>query len=79
MEIIYCQKCHNKKRGISYESATNEIASQFNNEYRVTNGCSSYCGPGAKEHFVEINGEIISASDFPGLLKKIKAEKGEKW
>lgn len=77
MEIIYCQKCHNKKRGMNYQVASQEIAEVFGDKAQVVDGCSSFCGPGAKVHFIEVDGEIIDGEDFPTLIKNIKQRKGE--
>lgn len=70
-EIIYCQKCHNKKRHSSYESALNSIESS-NDKLKVIDACTSSCGLGKKNYFAELDDELIVASTFDALLKKIE-------
>ncbi len=73
MEIIYCQKCHNKKRGNSYENAKSQIAEALNIDFaQIEDGCSCFCGPGAKNHFVEIDGEVVFDLDFEQFIKKLE-------
>ncbi len=69
-KIIYCEKCHKKKRFGSYEDAIKNINKI--SDYEVVNMCTSSCGLGKKKFFVEIEDELIVANDFNELLKKIK-------
>lgn len=73
MDIIYCQKCHNKKRVVNYQKAKIEIAKALNVDVEIIeDGCPSFCGPGANNHFVEIDGELIYDPTFEGLISKLK-------
>ncbi len=69
-KITYCKKCHNKKRFGSYEDAVAKISEISNDE--VVDKCTSSCGLGKKQFFVEIEEELIVAEDFKELLKLIK-------
>ncbi len=69
-KIVYCKKCHKKKRFGSYESAIESISKISN--YEVVDKCTSSCGLGKKQFFVEIDEELIVAKDFKELLKLIK-------
>lgn len=73
MDVIYCLKCHNKKRGLSYDGAKSQIAEVLGIDFdEIENGCPSFCGPGANHHFVEIDGELIFDEKFEGLIEKLK-------
>ncbi len=72
MDVIYCLRCHNKKRGLDYEKAKSQIAEKLNISVNdVNDGCPSFCGPGAINNFVEVDGELIVASTFDELLEKL--------
>ncbi len=73
MDVIYCTRCHNKKRGLSYDNAKAEIAQALNiNIEDVIDGCPSFCGPGATHHFAEVDGELIYDLAFDEMLTKLK-------
>ncbi len=69
-KIIYCKKCHKKKRFGSYEDAVKKISEVSDDE--VVDKCTSACGLGKKQFFIEIEEELIVADDFKELLKLIK-------
>ncbi len=69
-KVIYCKKCHTKKRVGSYEEAIKGIKKESG--YEVVNMCTSSCGLGKKKFFIEIEDELLVANDFYELLKKIK-------
>ncbi len=71
MDVIYCKKCHDRKRIKSYESVVDEIKATTGCEY-VDDVCMSYCGPGAKEHFVVVDDEIIATDSYEELIKELK-------
>ncbi len=68
--IIYCEKCHKKKRFGSYKDAIKKINEVSKKE--VNNLCTSSCGLGKKNFFVQIDEELIIAKDFNQMLDKIK-------
>lgn len=73
MDVIYCLKCHNKKRGLSYENAKLQIAEVLDIDILdISDGCPSFCGPGATNHFVEVDGELIYDLSFDGLITKLR-------
>ncbi len=73
MDVIYCQKCHNKKRGLNYDNARSQIAEMLDIDFdEVEDGCTSFCGPGTKMHFVEVDSEMLYAETFEGLLEQLK-------
>lgn len=73
MDVIYCLRCHNKKRGLNYDSAKMQIAEVLGIDSEdVEDGCPSFCGPGAANHFVEVDGELVYDLSFDGLLSKLK-------
>lgn len=73
MDVIYCMKCHNKKRGLNYENAKEQIAEALSIETdQIADGCPSFCGPGATHHFTEVDGEITFDQTFEGLLDKLR-------
>ncbi len=71
MDVVYCKKCHDRKRVKQYEAATEEIMSVTGAEY-VDDLCVSYCGPGAKEHFAMVDDEIIEANSYDELIEELK-------
>lgn len=75
MDVIYCKKCHERKRIKKYESAIEEIKTNLGVE-EVDNVCMSYCGPGKKEHFIVIDDEIIANDTYDGLIEDIKEYHG---
>ncbi|WOO87308.1 hypothetical protein RZE82_09350 [Mollicutes bacterium LVI A0039] len=73
MDVIYCLKCHNKKRGLSYDNAKSQIADALNiSVLEIEDGCPSFCGPGANHHFAEVDGEMVYDLSFDGLITKLK-------
>ncbi len=68
--IIYCEKCHKKKRFGSYKESVKKINEVSKKE--VNNLCTSSCGLGKKNFFVQINEDLIIEKDFDQMLKKIK-------
>lgn len=73
MDVIYCLKCHNKKRGLDYRKAKVAIAEALAiDECEIEDGCPSFCGPGSTNHFVEVDGELVYDLSFDGLLTKLK-------
>ncbi len=71
MDIVYCKKCHDRKRVKNYEAATAEIMAITGSGY-VDDLCMSYCGPGAKEHFAVVDDEIIEADSYEQLIEELK-------
>lgn len=71
MDVVYCKKCHERKRVKKYEAATEEIKSITGAKY-VDDLCVSYCGPGAKEHFAVVDDEIIEADSYDELIEELK-------
>lgn len=71
MDVIYCKKCHERKRVKKYEAACDEIQ-QITGAKNIDDYCVSYCGPGAKEHFAVIDDEIIEANSYDDLIKELK-------
>ncbi len=69
-QIIYCQKCHQKKRFNSYEKAILNIESQTG--YKVKDMCVSTCGLGKKQFFAQIDDDLITANTFESLIEQIK-------
>lgn len=73
MDVIYCLKCHNKKRGLSYDGAKSQIAEVLNIDFdEIEDGCPSFCGPGASQHFAEVDGELVFDTTFEGFIEKLK-------
>lgn len=73
MDVIYCLKCHNKKRGLNYDSAKSQIAEVLGIDLLdIEDGCPSFCGPGAKKHFCEVDGELFFDDTFDGMIAKLK-------
>ncbi len=68
-EIIYCRKCHVKKRDMSYEKAVEAIRKIYP-DYKVIDQCMSTCGLGKKQYFMEKEDEIIMADSFEQLLEE---------
>ncbi len=71
MDVIYCKKCHDRKRVKNYDAATAEIQAVTGAEY-VDDLCVSYCGPGAKNHFAVVDDEIIGADTYEELIEELK-------
>ncbi len=69
-KIIYCKKCHKKKRFGSYEEAIEKIGKASKRE--VSDKCTSSCGLGKKSFFVEIEEELLVADSFENLLNEIE-------
>ncbi len=67
-EIIYCKKCHLKKRDMSYEKAVEAIKNAYP-DYKVIDKCMSTCGLGKIQYFMEKDEEIIMAEVFEQLLE----------
>lgn len=73
MDVIYCLKCHNKKRGLNFDSAKSQIAEALEIDIEdVFDGCPSFCGPGSTHHFAEVDGELVYDLSFDGLITKLK-------
>ncbi len=69
-EIIYCKKCHIKKREMSYENACKTL--EQNSGYKVVDKCTSSCGLGKKNYFAEIDEDLLVGENFEELLKEIE-------
>ncbi len=73
MDVIYCLKCHNKKRGLNYDGAKSQIAEALGIDFEdVEDGCPSFCGPGATHHFAEVDGELVYDTTFEALIEQLK-------
>ncbi len=73
MDVIYCKKCHIRKRGIDYNKAADEIKEILGAD-SVDDICVSYCGPGAKEYFAVVEDELVTADTYEELLTTLKEE-----
>lgn len=71
-EINYCEKCHLRKRSISYKAAKERIKSVTNSD--IIENCNSMCGPGLRQFIAEYKGDIIAAQTFEELIQDIKDE-----
>lgn len=71
MQVIYCKKCHERKRGANFNDVLNKIA-KLKNVTQVSDECISYCGPGRTEYFSLVDDELISGESLEDLLKNIE-------
>lgn len=73
MEISYCKKCHEKKRLKHIDGVISDLKTTANTE-DIELKCLSYCGPGAKTNFCEIDGVVIQDEDYDAFLEKVGQE-----
>ncbi len=76
MEIIYCMKCHQKRRFKAYEDVVKDIKDNTGAQI-VESQCVSFCGPGGKNHFCVIDDQLVVDQDYQEFIKKLKF-KGDK-
>lgn len=71
MQVIYCEKCHNRKKNKSIESVTDDLKEVTGCD-NVIKACMSYCGPGSKNHIVMIDDDVYEDPTYNGLISKLK-------
>ncbi len=71
MEVIYCKKCHERKRLGNFEDTLRKI-NNLENVSSVRGDCISYCGPGKKEFFSLVDDELVSGTTLEDLINNIK-------
>lgn len=70
MEVIYCKKCHLKKRVESFESVCEKM-SKLDQVSEVNDYCLSYCGPGRGKFFCAYDDELIVKDTLDELISEI--------
>lgn len=70
-KIIYCKKCHNKKRSSSYETAKETIEKNYPGA-EIVDMCMSTCGLGKKKFFIQIEEEVKTGQTLEEILKQDK-------
>ena len=70
MGIVYCEKCHLRKKSIDFKKAKEKI--EEISEKKVQDNCISFCGPNKDKYIIEIEDDIFQAETFEELIQKIK-------